>query len=118
MDLVAEGAHLHFTRWLFQCKNVRSAVPLSDLAKEVGMSLMLRAHVVVLVTMSDFSVEVRRYATELMSSSQLQVVLVNGALVNEYVRGGPGKLRDHFHTEAGETMSLKRTQLSQAESEV
>ena len=43
VDLVAEGAHLHFSRWLFQCKNTRS-VELSDLAKEVGMAVLLRAH--------------------------------------------------------------------------
>ncbi len=38
VDLIAEGAHLLFSRWLFQCKATKSTVQLSDLAKEIGMA--------------------------------------------------------------------------------
>src|SRR5262249_3886830 len=53
VDLTAEGAHLLFSRWTFQCKNI-SRVPLSDLAKEIGMATLLKAHVVVMVATGDF----------------------------------------------------------------
>jgi hypothetical protein len=118
VDLVAEGAHLHFSRWLFQCKNVAKDVPLSDLAKEVGMAVILRAHVIVLVTTSDFSQTVHTYAKELMDSNYLQVVLVNGHVLGAFAKGGPNALREHFHQEAGRVMSLKRVQLSRAESDI
>ena len=76
VDLIAEGAHLLFSRWLFQCKNTRS-VSLADLAKEVGMAVMLRAHVIVLVTTGRFAASVPTYATELMLANPLQVVLID-----------------------------------------
>lgn len=115
VDLAAEAAHLHFSRWLFQCKNVTKDVPLSDLAKEVGMAVILRAHVIVLVTTSRFSGAVRTYAKELMDSNYMQVVLVDRDVLREYARGGPNTLRDYFHKEAGRAMSLKRAQLNRAD---
>jgi len=117
VDLIAEGAHLHFSRWLFQCKNIRGDVALSDLAKEVGMAVMLRAHVIVMVTTSDFSSTVRTYAKELMDSHYLQVVLVSGDTLDVYAKRGVSPLLDFFRREAGKTMSLKRPQLSRSEAE-
>ena len=37
VDLIAEAVQLHFSRWLFQCKNSKE-VNLAALAKEVGYS--------------------------------------------------------------------------------
>jgi hypothetical protein len=51
VDLIAEAAHLQFSRWLFQCKNTPGqSLRLDDLAKEIGLAFLLRAHVVVMVT--------------------------------------------------------------------
>jgi len=49
VDLIADAAHLHFSRWLIQCKNTKS-ITVAALAKEVGMAVLLRASVVVVVT--------------------------------------------------------------------
>lgn len=82
------------------------------------MAVILRAHVIVLVTTSRFSATVRTYAKELMDSNYLQVVLVDGDVLNSYVKGGPNSIRSYFHDMAGQVMSLKRAQLSRAESDV
>ena len=68
MDLVAEAVQLHFSRWLFQCKNT-ATVHLADLAKEVGLAVMLRAHVIVLVTTGRFSASVVDHANELAETT-------------------------------------------------
>jgi Restriction endonuclease len=110
VDLIAEGAHLHFSRWLLQCKNTGS-VGVGALAKEVGMAVLLKAHVVVMVTTGKFSASVHSYANELAASGSLQAVLVDGTTLDSYRRSGPKALRGFFHDWAGETLTLKRPQV-------
>jgi hypothetical protein len=110
VDLIAEGAHLHFSRWLLQCKNTAS-VGVAALAKEVGMAVLLKAHVVVMVTTGKFSASVHSYANELAATGSLQAVLVDGATLDSYRRSGPKALRGFFHDYAGETLALKRPQV-------
>lgn len=118
VDLVAEGAHLHFSRWLFQCKNTRSGSGLEDLAREVGMATLLRAHVVVMVTTGRFSAPVAHYAMELASSGPLQVVLVDGVQLKRYRDGGRQSIARHFHKGAAAAMALKRPQVDRPIGEI
>jgi Restriction endonuclease len=110
VDLIAEGAHLHFSRWLFQCKNVRT-VALSDLAKEVGMAVLLKGHVVVMVTTGRFAASVAEYAEELARTTVLQVVLVDGTTLAKYKEAGAAALMSFFHDAAADAMRLKRPQV-------
>lgn len=110
VDLVAEAAHLHFSRWLLQCKNT-AKVNVSALAKEVGMAVLLKAHVVVVVTTGTFSSAVITYADELASTSQLQAVLVDGDVLAAYRQGGAAVLRRHFGDVARQTLTAKRNQV-------
>jgi transcriptional regulator with XRE-family HTH domain len=110
VDLVAEGAQLHFARWLFQCKNTKT-VSLADLAKEVGMAVMLRAHVIVLVTTGRFASSVQTYAREVMETQPLQVILIDKKIIASYQNGGTGSLMTFLHETAEATMRLKRTQI-------
>jgi hypothetical protein len=110
VDLIAEAAHLHFSRWLLQCKNTAS-VGVAALAKEVGMAVLLKAHVVVIVTTGKFSAAVHSYANELAASGSLQAVLVDGATLDSYRRNGPQALRGFVHDYAGATLALKRPQV-------
>lgn len=107
VDLVAEATHLHFSRWLLQCKNT-AKVNVSALAKEVGMAVLLKAHVVVVVTTGKFSSAVPIYAKELASASQLQAVLVDGDLLASYRKGGAAVLRTYFADVARQTAAVKR----------
>ena len=88
VDLVAEGAHLHFSRWLFQCKNT-SQVGLSTIAREVGMATLLRAGIVVVITTGRFASSVRPFVDILNGSTTTQVFLVDGALLAHYASAGP-----------------------------
>lgn len=111
VDLLVEGAHLHFSRWLFQCKNQKSRVPLSDLAKEVGMATLLHGHVIVMVTTGAFASSVTDYAEELARTSALQVVLMDGAALRRYLKSGASWLLDYFHGHAQSAMREKRPQV-------
>jgi hypothetical protein len=110
VDLVAEGAHLHFSRWLFQCKNT-GLVGVDVLAKEVGMATLLQAQVIVIATTGAFSGTVVSYAERLSETTPFQVVLVDRHLLDAYKEGGALAVRDHFHQEAVTAMRLKRPQV-------
>jgi hypothetical protein len=113
VDLVAEGAHLHFSRWLFQCKNQRSRVDLGVLAKELGMATLLRAQVVVIVTTSSFAKSVLEYSRRAAESTAIQVILIDGDALAEYKNGGVVSLRRRLHEFARDALSRKREQLSE-----
>lgn len=117
VDLVAEGAHLHFSRWLFQCKNQASNVGLSVLAKEVGMATLLKAQVVVIVTTSKFAGSVRDFAKQAAESSAIQIILLDGDSLVNYKAKGPRALRDELHGYARQALTLKRGQLDEVPTE-
>lgn len=110
VDLIAEAVGLHFTRWLFQCKNkARVAVP--DIAKEVGMAVLVRASVIVMVTTGEFAKTVRTFAQEIMEAENLQVILIDGKLLRRYRDGGLRALAAFLHLEAHAAMRIKRRQI-------
>ncbi len=113
VDLVAEGAHLHFSRWLVQCKNQTAPVSLSVLAKEIGMATLLRAQVVVLVTTGEFANTVRRYARQAAETTAVQVILLDGHSLENYRKHGGAGLRAELTGIARATLSLKRHQLAE-----
>jgi len=117
VDLVAEGAHLHFSRWLFQCKNQVSKVGLSVLAKELGMATLLKAQVVVIVTTSSFAASVRDFAKQASESSAIQIILLDKSSLDSYKAKGPRALRDELHGYARQALTLKRSQLAEVPKE-
>jgi hypothetical protein len=110
VDLVAEAAHLHFSRWLFQCKNTKS-VDVGVLAKEVGMATLLQAQVIVIATTGTFTRTVLSYAQRVSETTPFQIVLVNEKVLETYRSGGALALRQGFRARAQGTMQLKRPQV-------
>lgn len=113
VDLIAEGAHLHYSRWLFQCKNTRNAVNVEHLAREIGLAMLLRAHVVVMVTTSRFTKVVKQHAEGVARETYLQVVLIDSTDLRQIRDRGPSRLRDILHDRAKEALTLKAVQASE-----
>ncbi len=114
VDLIAEGVHLHYSRWLFQCKNTR-VVPLSALAKEVGLAVLMQANVIVLVTTGRFADTVRQHAEGLARTTSMQAVLIDGAALERYRASGIDAIIQHLRRGATATGRLKRGQAISAE---
>jgi hypothetical protein len=112
VDLIAEGAHLMFSRWTIQCKrNLKNVkVDLGDVAKEVGIAVFAKAHVVVVVTTSDFTEAAYKYAEEVTKSLPLQFLFVPGKVVDRYLKQGPSVLIEHVRDNARSVMRIKRSQ--------
>lgn len=110
VDLVAEGAHLQFSRWLFQCKNTKR-VDVGVLAKEVGMATLIQAQVIVIATTGAFTSTVESYARRVNETTPFQVILVRQDVLEGYRSGGATALRECFRENAQQTMRLKRPQV-------
>lgn len=114
VDLIAEGAHLLFSRWTFQCKrygrDTNTKLGLGDVAKEVGIAVFSKAHVIVMVTTTDFSKDAIAYAEEVTRATHLQFVFLNGRVVDEYLKEGKDALWHHFKGNAIDVMTMKREQ--------
>jgi len=89
---------------------VVSKVSLGDVAKEVGLAIYSKAHVVAVVTTSDFSSEALAYAREVTATTHLQFLLVTGAIVRSYLEKGPVVLLDHVAANAASVTLQKRGQ--------
>lgn len=107
VDIIAHGAHLLYSRWLVQCKNEGSRTGLDALAKEVGLAVILKANVVMLVSVSGFTKDVYSYARSLMQDSTLQVILVDGTTLKDYRDRGSVAILSFVLSEAKRTLELK-----------
>jgi site-specific DNA-methyltransferase (cytosine-N4-specific) len=96
-------------RWQVQCKNTAS-VALDDVAKEVGLTHMLKSNVIVVVGTGDIGSVARRYVNKVMTDSNLCVVLLDGRDVT-LIEKNPSAIVDVFNREAAHAMKLKALEL-------
>jgi site-specific DNA-methyltransferase (cytosine-N4-specific) len=106
VDLIFESARLVFSRWQVQCKNT-SRVSLDDVAKEVGLTHLLKSNVIVMVSTGDIGPEARRYANKVMADSNLCIVMVDGGDLT-MIESRAAALVDVFMREARHAMDLKK----------
>jgi len=116
VDIIANGVHLHYSRWLIQCKNTK-AVHVSDIAKEVGMAVVLKAHVIAIVTTGKIGSTVRQYADGLASASTLQAVLIDGDMLKDYRKNGADVIIDHLKNGAYRVLKQKEPQVVEYDDE-
>jgi hypothetical protein len=112
VDLIANGVHLHYSRWLLQCKNT-AKVDVHDIAKEVGMAVVLKAHVIVLVTTGRFTRAVRTFADGLAGSSAQQAILIDKDLLKKYREAGAQSILEWLGTYARHVLVLKESQVTE-----
>lgn len=108
-DLIFESARLIYSRWQVQCKN-SARVALDDVAKEVGLTHMLKSNVIVVVSTGSIGAEARRYANRVMADSNLCIVMLDSGDLNAILRN-PTYVVDIFNREARHAMMLKRLEL-------
>lgn len=75
------------------------------------MALVLRAHVVMLVTTGRFARSVVEYAKALAETSAMQAVLIDGDVLASYKSRGASAIIDWLEESAHHVMRLKKKQL-------
>ena len=109
VDLIFEGARLVFSRWQVQCKNT-SRVSLDDVAKEVGLSHLLKSNAVIMVSTGEIGNEARRYANKIMADTNLCIVMIDGKDLDR-IETSPAAIVEVFNRESRHAMDLKRLEL-------
>ncbi|MBI3946340.1 MAG: restriction endonuclease [Armatimonadetes bacterium] len=109
VDVIFESARLVFSRWQIQCKNTGHVV-LDDVAKEVGLTHLLKSNVVVIVSTGEIGAQARRYANKIMEDSSLCVVMLDRADIEAIVQNPPA-IVDAMNREAKHAMRLKSLQM-------
>ncbi|HIE12543.1 MAG TPA: hypothetical protein EYP63_03815 [Desulfotomaculum sp.] len=109
VDLIFEGARLLFSRWQIQCKNTK-VVSLDDVAKEVGLTFQLKSNVVMVISTGSISSEARKYAQQVMRTTNLNVVLLDSADL-EKIAKTPTHIADALNREAIYAMKIKKLDL-------
>lgn len=109
VDLIFEGARLLFSRWQIQCKNTK-VVALDDVAKEVGLTFQLKSNVVMVVSTGSISSEARKYAQQVMRTTNLNVVLLDSGDLQKIAKS-PTYIADALNREAIHAMKIKKLEL-------
>lgn len=73
---MAASDKIVYNRWQIQCKNTRSPVHIEVIAKEVGMTFMTKADIVMVITTSTFTSAAINYANLVSDNSRYYVILL------------------------------------------
>lgn len=109
VDLIFESDRLWFSRWQIQCKNTKT-VSLEDVAKEVGLTFQLKSNVIVIVTTGVIGPDARNYATQVMNSTNLCIVFIDGNDL-KMITDDPISIVDVLNREARSAMKIKKLEL-------
>ncbi|MBN1877994.1 MAG: restriction endonuclease [Anaerolineae bacterium] len=106
VDLIFESDRLVFSRWQIQCKNT-SSIRLDDVAKEVGLTHMLKSNVIVIVSTGKIGVTAREYANKVMADSNLAIVMIDRTDIEGIIKN-PSFIIQVLNREAKHAMQLKK----------
>ena len=90
-------------------KNTK-VVSLDDVAKEVGLTFQLKSNVVMVVSTGNISGEARKYAQQVMSTTNLNVILLDSSDLQK-IADNPTYVIDALNREARRAMEIKKLEL-------
>lgn len=105
VDVLFDSSRLLYTRWQVQCKNT-NRVSLDQIAKEVGLSHVLRTNAIVIMTTGTVSDAAREYANQIMRAMNLCIVIVEGSDIDAII-AEPTKILDIFNRESLNAKHIK-----------
>jgi hypothetical protein len=79
VDVMAASDKFVYSRWQIQCKNIQAdcTVGVDVIAKEVGMTFVTHADVLMFVTTGEFSSDAVTFANQVMGNSRYYIVFVD-----------------------------------------
>jgi restriction endonuclease Mrr len=78
VDVMAASDRVVYSRWQIQCKNTTSKVDVDIVAKEVGLTFITKADVVMFVTTGECTANAVNYANQVTEVSRYYVILLDG----------------------------------------
>jgi len=85
VDVIAANDKLIYNRWQIQCKNTNIVIGNDIIAREVGLTFLTKADVILILTTSTFSPKAKFFADKVMSDSRYYIILLDGNDLNQIV---------------------------------
>lgn len=105
VDVLFDSARLLYTRWQVQCKNT-STVTIDQVAKEVGLSHMLKSNAIVMMTTGHLTADAKTYAHRIMQDMNLCILILEKEDIEEIIEE-PTKIVDIFNKQARFAKKIK-----------
>lgn len=86
VDLMAASDKIVYSRWQIQCKNMTSPVSHKVIAREVGITFLTRADIVMVITTSRFTRSAIDYANLVSDESRYYVILLDKSDIEKVAR--------------------------------
>jgi len=78
VDVLAASDKIIYNRWQIQCKNQSAKVGVDVIAKEIGLTFLTKADVVMVITTKEFAADAVNYANQINDVSRYYVILLEG----------------------------------------
>lgn len=105
VDVIFDTTRLNYSRWQVQCKNT-AKVSLDQVAKEVGLSHVLKSNVIVILTTGKATSTAKEYATTIMREMNLCIVFIEGTDIDDILES-PSNIVDVLNREASKAKRIK-----------
>ena len=105
VDVLFDSTRLLYSRWQVQCKNT-STVTIDMVAKEVGLSHMLKSNAIVMMTTGHLTSEAKKYARRIMEDMNLCILMLEKEDV-DCIISNPTSIVDIFNQQSEEAKKIK-----------
>ena len=105
VDVLFDSTRLMYSRWQVQCKNT-ATVSIDMVAKEVGLSHMLKSNVIVMMTTGHLTAEARKYARRIMEDMNLCILILEAEDIDSIIKNPPA-IVDIFNRQSEEIKKVK-----------
>ena len=114
VDIIFDTTRLSYSRWQVQCKNTEK-VSLDQVAKEVGLSHVLKTNVIVILTTGRVTKKAKEYAVTIMREMNLCIVFIEKDDIAE-ILASPTNIVDVLNRESMKAKRIKVLEIRENES--
>ena len=105
VDVLFDSTRLLYSRWQVQCKNT-STVTIDMVAKEVGLTHMLKSNAIVMMTTGHLTSEAKKYARRIMEDMNLCILMLEKEDI-DCIISNPTSIVDIFNRQSEEVKKIK-----------
>lgn len=105
VDVLFDTTRLNYSRWQVQCKNTPK-VSIDQVAKEVGLSHVLKTNVIVILTTGKATATAKEYAATIMREMNLCIIFIEAEDIVE-ILSSPASIVDVLNRESKKSKQIK-----------
>lgn len=105
VDVLFDSTRLYYSRWQVQCKNTNT-VTIDMVAKEVGLTHMLKSNVIVMMTTGHLTSEAKKYARRIMEDMNLCILMLQKEDIGQIIEN-PTSIVQIFNNQAENAKKIK-----------